>query len=81
MIELDKYPVLRYGTPDNYYIDIMQRIDEMFSYDDLNFEINGSGGFPIRLATIETLIKLKNNTIRPVDKADVILLRDKLGLK
>lgn len=57
--ELQKYPVIRYGTPLDYYIDILDRIGEAFSYEDLEYEVIESSGFPVRVATIETLIKLK----------------------
>ncbi|NIT60295.1 MAG: hypothetical protein GWN00_30025, partial [Aliifodinibius sp.] len=76
--DLDRYAVVRYGTPENYYIDIIYRIGDAFQYNDLKYEIIESKGIPIRIATIETLIKLKQNTIREIDKADVILLTEKL---
>jgi hypothetical protein len=75
--ELEKYPVIRYGTPDDYYIDIMDRLGEAFKYDDLEYEVIESQGIPIRIATIETLIKLKQGTIREIDQVDVIMLRAK----
>ena len=76
--DLEEYAVVRYGTPEEYYIDIFDRIGEMFSYDDLEFETNENQGFPIRVATVETLIKLKKGTMRKIDQADVILLTEKL---
>ena len=76
--ELEKYPVIRYGTPLDYYIDILDRIGEAFSCDDLKYEVIESGGFPVRVATIETLIKLKKDTLRPRDHADVAYLTEKL---
>lgn len=79
--DLDNYPVVRYGTPENYYIDIMDRIGEAFTYDDLKYEIIESGGVPIRVATIESLILLKKGTLREIDRADVILLTEKLREK
>ena len=79
--DLEHYPVVRYGTPEQYYIDIMDRVGEMFQYDDLESEIITSHGIPIRVATIATLIKLKQGTVREIDKADVILLKAKLAGK
>jgi len=76
--ELSQYPVIRYGTPDDYYIDIMSRIGEAFRYEALEFEVIESQGTRIRVATKETLIKLKSNTLRPVDKADALLLKERL---
>lgn len=79
--DLEDYPVVRYGTPKDYYIDIMDRIGEVFKYDDLEYEIIESHNIPIRVATIASLIKLKKGTIRDLDKADVILLMEKLREK
>lgn len=79
--ELEQYPVLRYGTPHDYYIDIMDRIGEAFSYDDLEYEIIESQGIPVRVATIETLIKLKKDTLRERDQLDVFYLTEKLREK
>lgn len=79
--ELAQYPVIRYGTPENYYIDIMDRVGEAFTYDDLTFETITTQGVPIRVATKETLIKLKQGTLREIDRADVIMLREKLSEK
>ena len=53
----------------------------MFSYEDLEYELNEKSGFPIRVATIETLIKLKKGTIRKIDQADALLLTEKLKEK
>ena len=36
--ELNQYPVIRYGTPDDFYIDMMIRLGEAFNYDDLDTE-------------------------------------------
>jgi hypothetical protein len=59
-------------------IDIMDRVDEMFKYDDLEYQIIESEGIPIKVATIPTLIKLKEGTLRNIDRADVIMLMEKL---
>jgi len=75
---LIEYPLIRYGTPDNYYIDIIDRIGEAFRYDDIEYEIIESQGIPVRVATLETLIKMKNGTIRMKDRADALLLTEKL---
>jgi len=75
--DMDAYAVIRYGTPDDYYIDIMSRIGEMFSFEDVEFEVVAFKGVPVNLATIDALIMLKNGTLRDKDRADVILLREK----
>lgn len=79
--ELAQYPVIRYGTPHDYYIDIMDRIGELYRYEDLEYEIIESQGIPVRVAKAETLIMLKKDTIRARDKADVMYLEEKLKEK
>lgn len=76
--DLVEYAVVRYGTPDNFYIDVMDRIGEAFSYEDLDYEAIEAEGVQVRVATIETLIKLKKGTFREIDKFDVAMLKAKL---
>lgn len=79
--ELSKYPVIRYGTPDNFYLDIVDRLGEAIKYDDLEYQIMEAHGIKIPLATLETLIRLKQHTYSPKDKSDIIILTDKLRKK
>lgn len=76
--DLVEYAVVRYGTPGNFYIDVMDRIGETFTYDDLDYEIIEIDGIQIRIATIETLIKLKKDSLRDIDKLDAAMLSEKL---
>lgn len=74
--ELEEYPVIRYGTPGNFYIDILARLGEIFTYEDLEYEILEYEGVRIKVATPETLIRMKKDTIRPQDKKDALLLNE-----
>ena len=74
--ELQTYPVIRYGTPDGFYIDILARLGEAFTYSDLELEVIDFQGIKIRIATAETLFRLKKDTIRPEDKIDAMFLKD-----
>jgi len=74
--ELNKYPVIRYGTPLEFNIDLMAKIGKAFSYDDLAFEIVHHREIPIRIATPETLLKLKKDTNRERDKIDSHFLKE-----
>ncbi len=77
--ELTKYAVIRYGPPEgNYYIDIMTKIGDAFGYEDLEYEIFEIKGVKVRIATAETLLKMKKNTIREKDKMDVFFLKEKI---
>lgn len=74
--ELQNYPVIRYGTPDGFYIDVITRIGKAFSYEDLEYEFFEYQGIKIKLGTPETLYKLKKDTVRPKDKSDAIFLKE-----
>ena len=73
--ELNDYPVIRYGTPNGTVIDIMTRQGEVIAYDDLEFETVDIEGRVIRIATPETLLKMKEDTVRPGDKLDAVFCR------
>jgi hypothetical protein len=79
--ELAKYPVIRYGTPNGFHIDIMAQLGEAATYEDLEYEIMEVLGQKIRVATAETLLKLKQDTIRPEDKGDALFLKELLQRK
>ena len=76
--ELEQYPVIRYGTPNGFYIDIVTNIGEMFSFDDLKYEIAEYRGVKIKLATPESLLKMKEDTLRMKDKIDAEFLKELL---
>lgn len=79
--ELRKYAVIRYGTPDDFYIDIIARLGEVALYEDLEFEIINYQGIKIRIATPETLYNLKKDTIRYKDKFDAAYLKDLITIR
>jgi len=72
--ELQKYSVIRYGTPDGFYLDIMVRIGEAADYYSIKRENKKIEGVVIQLASAESLFKLKKNTVRPEDKRDALFL-------
>jgi hypothetical protein len=76
MDELSHYSVIRYGAPDGFYIDIMARLGEVATYDNIEYETMTVDGISIRIATPETLYKLKKDTIRPEDKRDAFFLAE-----
>jgi hypothetical protein len=73
--ELNNYPVIRYGTPNGFYIDIMGRIGEDINYEDLEYEIVHYQDAKIKLGTPETLYNLKKDTVRHKDKMDATFLK------
>jgi len=73
---LGEYPAIRYGPPDDSLsIDILTRLGEAFHYDDLQSELVEMKGLPVRMATVDTLIRVKKDTVRLQDRADADALR------
>ncbi|MBN2012093.1 hypothetical protein JW960_22380 [candidate division KSB1 bacterium] len=74
--ELVSYPVIRYGTPHGFYIDIVNKLGDVFSFDNLDYEIINFKGIKIRVATPETLLNMKSDTVREKDKIDASFLKE-----
>lgn len=55
-------------------IDILARLGEAATYDDLEYETITMEGISIKVATPETLFNLKKDTVRPEDKRDAFFL-------
>ncbi len=78
---LQEYSVIRFGTPDEFHIDIMARLGEVAVYEDLDYEIILHQGIKIRIATPETLYNLKKDTLRQKDKFDAAYLKYIIDIK
>ncbi|MDY6836607.1 MAG: nucleotidyltransferase [Thermodesulfobacteriota bacterium] len=77
--ELERYPVIRYGTPDGFCLDILARLGEAVAFDDLDMEVVEVHDVNVRVATPETLYRLKKDTVRPKDRQDALFLRKLIG--
>lgn len=78
---IGEYPSFSYTPPDEgFSLDFVSRLGEAFRYEDLEAEIHDVQGVPIRIATPQTLYRMKRHTVRPVDRHDAELLRQKFGL-
>jgi len=76
-----EYAVVRYGPPDEtLVVDLIARVGEAFSFDDVQWSIMEVEGVPARVATPEMLYRLKRDTGRPIDRADAAALKEKFGL-
>ena len=75
------YPVVRYVPPEaGPVLDLIARLGDRFTYEDLRFEVRDLGDASVRLATPATLYAMKHDTVRPVDRADAERLRDAFGV-
>lgn len=75
------YPAVQYIAPDGTTIDILARLGEAFAFDDLEATVHVYGDVRVKVATAETLYRMKRDTVRLRDKADAQALKEKFGLK
>ncbi len=76
-----EYAVVRYGTPDDFYIDLVSRLGDAYAFADMEYEWIDRGGIRARLATPRMLYRMKKNTVRPLDRADAVDLKAKFHLE
>jgi hypothetical protein len=75
------YPVIQYGPPDGgFVIDLVARLGEAFSFDDVEFETLQIEGVTVRVATPRMLYAMKRDTVRPQDRVDAEQIRERFGL-
>jgi hypothetical protein len=77
------YPAVCYGPPEDegFSVDILTRLGEAFSFADLEAETKMVDGFPIQVATPATLYRMKCDTVRPQEKIDALVLRERFKLE
>lgn len=73
--ELQNYAVIRFGSEDGFLLDIITAIGDTFNFNDLEYEIIDVEGRKIKIATVETLYKLKEKTLRAIDQNDLLFLK------
>jgi len=72
--ELNKNDVIRFGTEEGFYIDVLSKLGDAFSFEDLRYEETTVEDHKIKIATIDTLYKMKEKTLRAIDKSDLLFL-------
>ena len=76
------YPTVRYGPPTgNIIIDLLAGLGTAFHFEDLESEVREFGGVRVNVATPATLVRMKQDTVRPRDHADAAMLRERFNLK
>lgn len=80
--DLKEYNVVRYGPRDReYVIDLIGRLGEAFSFKDVVAEDLEVEGVLVRVATPQTLYRMKRDTVRPQDRMDAMALRELFDLE
>lgn len=77
-----EYPALQYVPPEGaFHIDILHRLGEAFSFDDIEIEVRVIEGIRVPVATARMLYRMKRDTVRLQDKADAERLRRHFNLE
>jgi len=74
--EVCTYPVIRYGTPDNFNIDIISHLGTAFQFSDLGIVVKPINGHSVHVASLDTLIRMKENTLRAIDHEDILFMQE-----
>jgi predicted nucleotidyltransferase len=76
-----EYPAIQYVPPESdYWIDILSRLGEALRYADVESEVVQIEGIAIRVATPRMLYRMKRDTVRPQDRADAQLLKQRFDV-
>ena len=75
---LGDYTSITYGPrEESFAIDLLTRLGEVYSFDNLPSELVEIEGIAIRVVTAAKLYEMKRNTVRLKDKADCLALNEK----
>jgi hypothetical protein len=76
------YPAIQYVPPSgDFWIDILARLGEVFSYANVESEELLIEGVRVRVATPLMLYRMKKDTVRPQDRLDAQALRERFDLR
>ena len=76
------YPAIQYVPPTgDYWIDILGRLGEAWTYPDVECEILRVEGVSARVATPRTLYRTKRVTVRSQDRLDAQVIEQRFGLE
>jgi hypothetical protein len=78
---LGSYPAVQYVPPDgSFHVDILTRLGSAFSFRDLDTERLPFGDVTVSVVTARTLYRMKRDTVRPKDRADAEMLKQRFHL-
>jgi hypothetical protein len=79
---LGDYPAVRYYPANgDLFFDILTRLGDAASYETIESEIIEVEGVSIQTATPQALYRLKKDTVRPIDRQDAAMLRERFKLR
>jgi hypothetical protein len=76
------YPAIQYVPPGcEMWIDIIARLGEAFQFADIESEDLFVEGVRVKVATPRMLYRMKKDTVRPQDRVDAQVLRERFNLE
>jgi hypothetical protein len=76
------YPAIQYAPAGaEFWIDLLARLGQAFRFEDIESEILTIDGVAVRVATPRMLHRMKRGTVRPQDRLDADVLRQRFGLE
>lgn len=79
---LGDYPAVQYVPPEGtFFIDILTRLGEAFTFNGLETERVDFDGIQVTVVTARMLHRMKRSTVRPQDRADAYRLADHFGFE
>lgn len=76
------YPAIEYSPPHGEYsLDILSRLGEAFTFEDIEWQDHDVAGIRVRVATPRMLYRMKKDTVRLQDKVDAAALRERFALE
>ncbi len=67
--------------PNRFVIDLIGRLGDAFSFDDIESDVVEIDGLTAQVATPRMLYVMKRDTLRPQDRADAEALRERFDLE
>ena len=79
---LGDYPAVQYVPPSgDFHLDILTRLGEAFRYADLEIERVRFGDLEVSVVSPLTLYRMKKDTVRPKDRIDAEVLRERFRIE
>jgi hypothetical protein len=79
---LGEYPAVEYVPPSGaFHIDILTRLGDAFRFEDLDSQQVDFQGVSVPVATPRTLYRMKKGTVRPRDRADAAMLKERFQIE
>ena len=79
---LGDYPAVQYVPPSgDFHLDILTRLGEAFRYADLEIERVRFGELEVSVVSPLTLYRMKKDTVRPKDRIDAEVLRERFRIE